>query len=435
MSGGTLDEVLGALAARGCEEAEVYGKSGRSRRVVLGVDGEVAQQTQEEGWAVRAGGRQGGFFWSATGRPEPQPEWPEVAGAPLRLPEAAGPAALAAGDPEAPLLAESEGRALLEAIAVGLAAELPGARLLRGTLVEGTSDSELRSSRGVDARWRSRAATLRVEAMGPGAPRSAAVLDLAERQARDFRPQALARRLADLLVVAAGDPPPERDRGEFVLAPALGARLLLGLLPLFVGAAAASRLAPLRDRRGRVGGDLLTLVDDGCLAGGALAAPVDGEGVPTRELVLVEEGVLRQPLLAWHEARPPQTRAAGCSRRASWRDLPRPGPTHFYWRPQRAVAAAALLGGVARGYYLLEQRGAGRFDLAAGELAVPVCGFAVRGGRAAAPISGGWLCGTIGAFLRGVVGVARDLAFLPLDGMIGAPTLLATGLELRRSPA
>jgi predicted Zn-dependent protease len=435
LSDAALEEVLAALAARGDDAAEVYAKAGRSRRVTVGVSGEAAVQTQEEGWAVRAGGRSGGFFFAATGRPEPQPQWPEATGAPPRLPEAAATAEIAPGDPEAPLLAESEGRALLEAVGEGLGAELAGARLLGATLTEGTSDSELRSSRGVDVRWRSRAATLRVEATAPGAARAVAVLELAERQARDFRPQAVARRLADLLVVAAGDPPPERDRGEFVLAPALGSRLLCGLLPLFVGAAAAARLARLRDRRGRVGGDLLTLVDDGRLAGGALAAPVDGEGVPTREVVLVEEGVLRQPLLAWHEARPPQTRASGCSRRASWRDLPRPGPTHFYWRPQSGVAAATLLDGVARGYYLLEARGAGRFDLAAGEMAVPVCGFAVRAGRAAGPIAHAWLCGTIGAFLRGVTGVARDLAFLPLDGMIGAPTLLATGLELRRSPA
>jgi predicted Zn-dependent protease len=218
------------------------------------------------------------------------------------------------------------------------------------------------------------------------------------------------------------------------LAPPLAARLLHGLLPLFVGAAATALLAPLRDRRGRVGGDLLSLIDDGRFPGGALAAPVDGEGVPTREIVLVEEGVVVQPLLAWHEARPPQTRASGCARRPSWRDLPRPGPTHFYWRPQGAVAPAALLAQVARGYYLLESRGAGRFDLASGELAVPVCGFAVRDGRATSPLAGGWLCGGIGALLRGVVGVARDLAFLPLDGMIGAPTLLVTGLELRRVP-
>jgi hypothetical protein len=31
--------------------------------------------------------------------------------------------------------------------------------------------------------------------------------------------------------------------------------------------------------------------------------------------------------------------------------------------------------------------------------------------------------------------VARDLTFFPLDGMIGAPSLLVTGLELRTAQA
>ena len=37
--------------------------------------------------------------------------------------------------------------------------------------------------------------------------------------------------------------------------------LLAALTPLLVGPAAAARLAPLRDRRGRIGSDMLTIVD------------------------------------------------------------------------------------------------------------------------------------------------------------------------------
>jgi hypothetical protein len=44
------------------------------------------------------------------------------------------------------------------------------------------------------------------------------------------------------------------------------------------------------------------------------------------------------------------------------------------------------------------------------------------------------LAGGIGALLRGVGAVARDLRFFPLGGMIGAPTLLLTGLEIRGTP-
>jgi predicted Zn-dependent protease len=61
------------------------------------------------------------------------------------------------------------------------------------------------------------------------------------------------------------------------------------------------------------------VVDDGRFPQGVLSSPVDGEGTPTRELTLIGQGELRQPLLPWWAARPPQTRASGCVRA---RELP-----------------------------------------------------------------------------------------------------------------
>lgn len=426
-------DVLAALAERGLETAEVYWKRGRSRRMEL-EDGDWRTSSAfEEGWAVRAADRRGAFFCAGTGPPPLDYAWPEAEAGILRLPEPG------TGEPwrepaelEAPLLGEVEARALLESIARDLSTELPGARLARATLEEGASESELRSTRGIDARWRGRAAILRLEAASGS---DAVAVDLTERQASSFRAASVARRLADRLLVAQSGSAPERDRGEFLLSPAVAARLLHGLLPLLVGPRAEAHATALRDSRGRLGSRSLTIIDDGRLAGGAMAAPCDGEGVPTREIVVVEEGVYRQPLLSWRDARPPTTRASGCTRRSSWRDLPAPGPTHLYVRPQPQIGVAALLGAVARGYYLLEATGAGRFDSDGDRFTLPVCGFAVQSGRASAPVAEAWLCGSLGALLRGIEGVARDLAFLPLDGLIGSPTLLATGLEIRPAPS
>jgi hypothetical protein len=111
------------------------------------------------------------------------------------------------------------------------------------------------------------------------------------------------------------------------------------------------------------------------------------------------------------------------------------GPTHLYIRPQPQTSVAALLGAVARGYYLLDATGPGRFDCEGDRFSLPVCGFAVIGGRASAPVARAWLCGSLGGFLRGLEGVARDLVFLPLDGLLGSPTLLVTGLEIRPAPS
>jgi len=61
---------------------------------------------------------------------------------------------------------------------------------------------------------------------------------------------------------------------------------------------------------------------------------------------------------------------------------------------------------------------------------LPVSGFALRDGRARSPVARAQLSGSISSLLRGIKARGRDLAFLPAGGLIGAPTLLATGIEI-----
>jgi len=77
--------------------------------------------------------------------------------------------------------------------------------------------------------------------------------------------------------------------------------------------------------------------------------------------------------------------------------------------------------------------GAPRLEDPPRRFALPVCGFAIDGGRPTGSVAGGWLVGTVTAFLNGILTAARDLTFLPSrSGLVGAPTLLVKGLELRR---
>ncbi|MBV8199792.1 MAG: hypothetical protein JOZ15_04125 [Acidobacteria bacterium] len=444
------EEVLRGLVRRGLPEVEVLTKRGRSRRLAFELGNETSTFSQERAWAVRASSRRGSFFAAGAGELPAGDAWPEPSGRPFRLPEPeAAPPWSQPSDFEAPLIGESEGLQLLAGLGRELAAELSGARLLHAALEDGSSESELASSRGLRVAFRRRLATLHVEAAGPargpGRPGAAAALYLAAREARGFHPQSLARRLAARLSVEAAGEPPRQGAigaagggagaprgGELLLAPPVAVALLAQLLPLLVGPEAAARTSPLRDRQGRMGSRWLTIVDNGRLSGGALECPVDGEGMPCREAVLIEEGVFRQPLLAWWQVDGVAPGAAsGCCRRPSWRDLPAPGPTHLYLRPDPRLSVAALLGDIAEGHYLIDVTGPGRFDPAGDHFALPVCGFAVEAGRATAPMAGAWLCGTAASLFKGIAAVARDLTFFPLDGMLGAPTLLVTGLELR----
>lgn len=441
-----LAEVLDALERRGMAQAEVYAKRGRSRILELTPRGTFSSAHREEGWAARAGDDRRSLFAAGTGRPDPEGPgggWPEADGDGLELP---GPESLEDGsaadgwrepaDLEAPLVGEREGLTLLAALASDLEAELPGARLLRATLVDGASEVELASSRGLASGHRNRAAHLRAEAAILDPPATAAV-ETVVREARSVDPRALARRLADRLTVARDGAPPERDRSAVLLAPAVAVRLLEGLLPLLLGPRGFELAGRLEDRRGRFAAPDLTVRDDGRLEGAPLAAPVDGEGLATGAVTLIESGRFRQPLLAWSQVgdvgREPSSavRTTGCMRRPGWRDVPRPGPTHLHVAPDPEVSVRSLVESVARGYYLLDPDGSGSFDFEEGRFALPVVGLSVDGGAASRPVAGARLTGGIGTLLRGVEAVGRDLAFQPVaGGLLGAPTLLVSGLEI-----
>jgi predicted Zn-dependent protease len=430
-----LFAVRESLAGSGWEEVEVLYKRGRSRTLYTTAEGEVASFRQEEGWAVRAGESRRSFYFAASGPPRADTAWPAANGAGLRLPSArpiprwSPPSSL-----DAPLLSENEARGFFEAVARELDSEVPGARLLSGHVEDGSSESQLLSSRDVAAAVRHRAASLRVAASGdPGsgdpAARRGVTLELADREARRFTPTAVARRLADHLLIAQKGVAPTRDRGQFLLAPPVAVGLLAALADLWIGPGAEDRVVPHLDQRGRLGTRALTLIDDGRLAGGIFEAPVDGEGQPTREMTLVEEGAYRQPLLSWWQTADP-SRVSGCVLRPGWRDLPRQGPTHLYVRPDETTGVASLLSGLSRGYYLLALEGEVRRQ--ADRFAAPVAGFAIDAGRPTGPIAGAWLTGTVSALLHGIVAVARDLTFLPVgDGLVGSPSCFVRGVELR----
>ena len=429
------DELLAALTADAGAVAEVYLKRGRTRRYRVGAQGAEATSSEERGWAVRAGSERASFFAAGSGVPAAAGPWPAADGAGLRLPEPAGAARWRPpADFEAPLAGERDSLALLEGLERALRDRLPGSRLLDGELEDGSSHAEVVNSLGVRAEVRRRLARLRIEAAS-GGPRPATVdLELAAREPRRFSPADLAAQLEERLSARAAGRTVAQDRGEMLLDPAVATAVLAGLAPLLVGRGAVAMARDYRDRRGRIGSSRLTVIDDGRLPDGLLTAPVDGEGTPCREVVLVEEGAFRQPLLAWWQGGGLRARTSGCVARPGWRDLPRPSPTHLYLRPDPRVDRRDLVASIGRGYRLVDTLGPGRFDLEADRLAVPVTGFAVRGGRLGEAFSDSWLCGGVGAFLQGIRAVAGDLSFLPLGGLVGSPSLLLGGLELRRAP-
>jgi len=421
--------VLDDLLARGWTEAEVFWKSGRTRRFDFEQENESTLSSDEAGWAVRAGRSGASIFFAATGPPTVEPNWPEAHDGSLRLP---APMPIGNWRPpqslESSLVGELEGRTILRTVAEKLAQEAPRSRLESAVLEDGASEAWIRNSHGVDASYRSRLATIRLVASMPASGTEQCSISSVARCARDFRPDALVRRLADLLRLSQGDRGPRTEQGTVLLSPQVATHLVAGMIPLFVGAADGSRCeAGLGE--GRVAAPCVTVVDDGRYPRGLLAAPVDGEGVPTRPRALIEEGNAGETILPWwHSERP-----VGCRMRASWQDPPLTGATHLYLRPDAETSVASLLSDLRSGYYLIDAIGPAVFDSSSHSFSIPCCGFEVHEGRAISPVACVRLEGDLRRLLRNVRAVARDLTFAAHGAIVGSPSLLVGELDLRSS--
>ncbi len=427
-----LDRVARSLLAAGLEAVEVYLKIGRSRRAALGSEGRLVSLHRENGWAVRASGARSSLFCCGSGELPLSGPWPSPDGPSLRLPgprpvtEWREPAVL-----RAPLCVEHEALEILEACERELARGLPGARLLQATLEDGESDSQVVNTRGVEALWRQRGSTLYLEA-ALGDDR--VIEFVGGSNARAFNPRALVGRIVDRLLIRRDGTIGERDRGTVLLAPPVAVRILDALLPLLLGdeggSGSGSGFGSFMAEHGALGSKHLNVVDDGRLANGLFSAPVDGEGVPTGKTVLLEQGVLRATL-GHGAARDGETGGAvGCVRRASYRDIPRVGPSHLFIEADARMSPGALLADLSRGHYFLDAMDAGRFDLEGDRFEITVGGFAVRSGEPTRTISGARLSGRLSQLLGGLEAVARDLTFFPLRGLLGSPSLLITGLDV-----
>jgi PmbA protein len=411
-------------------ELELYEKRGRSRRFVVDAAGESFEQSHEAGWAARGGDARGSWFVAGSGVPPATLEAPGPAPPALRLPP---PSPAAAAAPPAgldlPLASESEGFALLAGVARELARELPGARARTLRFEDGTSEWALVASSGTAVRARSRSCSLWVEA-AKGATRVAA--EFVARSAAELKPLGVARRLVDRL--RALDAPPGaaldamRD-AELVLAPPLAARLLEALAPRLCGADARAALAGWQDAEGRLAARAVSIVDDLGDGRGVLAAPYDGEGLPSRAVRLVDAGRLLTPLVAWWEGDAREA-SHGLALRPGWRDLPRPGPTQLYIEPDPAAGVGELVGAIGRGAYLLAAEGGVRIAADGVGFTVPVSGFALADGRATGGLGACQLVGRLDRWLAGISAVGRDLVFAPGSALFGSPTLVASGLEL-----
>jgi PmbA protein len=96
--------------------------------------------------------------------------------------------------------------------------------------------------------------------------------------------------------------------------------------------------------------ETVTVYDDGTLPGAPGSKPFDGEGVPTRRTIVVEQGILRTYLLDTYTGRKLGMRSTGNAARSAG-EPPSVSPTNFYMVPGTATPDE-IIASVPNGLYV-----------------------------------------------------------------------------------
>jgi PmbA protein len=223
------------------------------------------------------------------------------------------------------------------------------------------------------------------------------------------------------------------DKGlhDLILHPEVSAQLLAGISPLFLACRDGSDPLPgLLDTNGLLSAYALTVVDDRSDPTAPVVGPCDGEGLPARRTLLLDEGAPRHRVASFADARRFDEVPRGGAIRFSYRDRPSTGFANLRVLTDDGMPAGELLAATNRALYLLRPLAPVVCDLERDAYSLIASGVwldrqKVRGWHPVVELSG-----SLGALLRRVDAVGTDVSwFQTARGFVGAPTLL-----VRRQP-
>lgn len=159
---------------------------------------------------------------------------------------------------------------------------------------------------------------------------------------------------------------------------------------------------------------------------GLRSRPFDAEGVGTRPLVLIEDGILKSWLLDCSTAMQLGLETTGSASR-SVAGPPSPGTTNLYMGAGK-ISPEDLIGGLDRGVYITELIGMG-VNPVTGDYSRGAAGFMIEKGKLAGAVSEMTIAGNLKDMFARLT-PASDLTF---RYSINAPTLLVDGMSLAGS--
>jgi PmbA protein len=190
------------------------------------------------------------------------------------------------------------------------------------------------------------------------------------------------------------------------------------------GAAVARKTSFLKNRLGeRLFRPGINVIDDPHRKRGLRSRPFDAEGVATRRLAVIEDGVLKSWFLDSAAARELGLATTGHAQRGV-SSAPSPAPSNLHLVPG-SQTPDALIADIAEGFYVTDLIGAG-VNQVTGDYSRGASGFWIENGKRSYPVSEVTIAGSLVDMFRELV-PASDLEF---RAGTNAPTVRVEGLTV-----
>jgi PmbA protein len=174
----------------------------------------------------------------------------------------------------------------------------------------------------------------------------------------------------------------------------------------------------------QVAGSNITVIDDGTIVGGFGTSPFDGEGIPTRRTVVIEDGVLKSYLLNTYTAKKLGLETtANASRGLA--GTPGIGPGNYFLQAGKKTPQQ-IIGDIKDGLYVTEFLGMGA-NLVTGDYSRGASGQWIVNGELAYPVEEITVAGNLKDIFKNISEIGSDLEF---RGSVASPTIRIDGLTV-----
>ncbi|WP_047986007.1 TldD/PmbA family protein [Ornithinibacillus californiensis] len=181
-----------------------------------------------------------------------------------------------------------------------------------------------------------------------------------------------------------------------------------------------------------IASEVVTLIDNPFLEDGTRSGTFDSEGVPTKELTVVQEGVLKTYFHNLKTAKKDGVESTGHGHKPSYKDSIGVSPSNFYVKPG-ANSYEELFGTMEEGIIITSLAGlhSGANQIS-GDFSLAANGYFVKDGKIIGPTNLMTIAGNFFELLKDIEMVGNDLEFSPMDyyGYIGSPSLKIKGLAV-----